>query len=73
MKLFKKFFRNFRHFMERYFNIEIRILKNNIFRNIETPEIDVINYLSKSTGVLHIGAHRGSERLLYDWLGKKVI
>ena len=66
-------FRNLRHLIEKLFNIDIRIIKNNIYKNTETIDLNIIKYLSKSSGVLHIGAHRGSERFIYDWLGKKVL
>ena len=66
-------FRNLRHLIEKLFNIDIRIIKDNIYRNTEVIDLNIIECLSKSSGVLHIGAHRGSERFIYDWLGKKVL
>lgn len=66
-------FRNLRHLIEKLFNIDIRIIKNNIYRNTEVVDLNIIECLSKSSGILHIGAHRGSERFIYDWLGKKVL
>jgi FkbM family methyltransferase len=62
-----------RYLIEKVFNINIRKVKKNIYKNLETPDIDIITSLSRSSGVLHIGGHRGSERFIYDWFGKEVI
>ena len=34
---------------------------------------DVLKFINNSTGILHLGAHRGSEAEVYNWFGKKVI
>ncbi len=39
----------------------------------QKPNIDVIKTLYNSTGVLHMGAHRGGEAQIYDWFQKKTI
>lgn len=39
----------------------------------QKPNIDVIKTLYNSTGVLHLGAHRGGEAQIYDWFQKKTI
>jgi len=36
-------------------------------------DIDVLKYMNRSTGILHLGAHRGSEAEVYNWFGKNVI
>ena len=36
-------------------------------------DIDVLKYMNNSTGILHLGAHRGSEAEVYNWFGKNVI
>ena len=36
-------------------------------------DIDVLNSLNNSTGILHLGAHRGLEAEVYNWFGKRVI
>ena len=56
-----------------YFSIKIISNKKNIFKNTSSPEKEVIKVLYESKGIIHIGAHRGSERYIYDWLGKKVL
>ncbi len=73
MNILKKIRSHLRHFFLNFFGIDIKFVKKNIFNNIETPEYESINCLYRSQGILHIGAHRGSERYVYDWLGKEVI
>lgn len=34
---------------------------------------DVLKFINNSTGIVHLGAHRGSEAEVYNWFGKKVI
>jgi hypothetical protein len=41
--------------------------------NFTPPNIKEIEILINCSGILHLGAHRGSEAPIYDWLGKKVI
>lgn len=36
-------------------------------------DIDVLNSINKSSGILHLGAHRGLEAEVYNWFGKQVI
>jgi len=36
-------------------------------------DIDVLKYMNDSRGILHLGAHRGSEAEVYNWFGKNVI
>lgn len=57
----------------RYFNLKIYKIKKNIYKNLIKPEKINFDNLYHSKGIIHIGAHRGSERYIYDWLGKKVI
>lgn len=65
--------RKFKLFLFRFLNIKISKLKKNIYKNISSPEKLVLDTLYNSKGIIHIGAHRGSERYIYDWLGKNVI
>ena len=39
----------------------------------ESIKLDFVKSIMKSDGILHIGAHRGSEAPIYYWLGKDVI
>lgn len=73
MIVLKKVIQNLRLLISKYLKIDLKISKENIYKNKETPSGDSIYYLSQAKGVLHIGAHRGSERFVYDWLGKEVI
>lgn len=66
-------FKKLRYLMEELFNIHFRFVKKNVYKNLETPDIDIIKSLTRSSGVLHIGGHRGSERFAYDWFGKEVV
>ena len=72
MIFLKKIIQNLRLLISKYLKVDLKLIKENIYRNQETPSYDSIYYLYKSKGVLHIGAHRGSERFVYDWLGKEV-
>lgn len=73
MNILKKIRSHFRDFLFNFLGVDIKFVKKNIFKNTETPEYESINCLYRSNGILHIGAHRGSERFMYDWLGKEVI
>ena len=73
MIFLKKIIQNLRLLISNYLKLDLKFIKKNIYKNQETPSYDSIYYLYKSKGVLHIGAHRGSERFVYDWLGKKVV
>lgn len=41
--------------------------------NLETPNIKLLECLSKSKGIFHLGAHRGEEAPIYEWFGKKAL
>ena len=73
MIILKKLIHIMRMLILNYFGINIKVVKKNIYKNLETPDIDIINFLSRAKGVMHIGAHRGSERFTYDWFGKEVV
>ena len=73
MNILKKIRSDFRDFLFNFLGVDIKFVKKNIFKNTETPQYESINCLYRSNGILHIGAHRGSERFMYDWLGKEVI
>jgi FkbM family methyltransferase len=38
-----------------------------------TPNLSWVKSIMNSNGILHIGAHRGSEAQVYNWFNKKVI
>ena len=40
--------------------------------NLTAPELPLLKCLRNSKGILHFGAHRGSEAASYEWFGKKV-
>ena len=46
--------------------------KNKSYTN-QKPNLELLNALHSSSGVFHIGAHRGSEAEIYNWLHKKTI
>ena len=73
MIFLKKIIQNLRLLISNYLKLDLKLIKKNIYKNQETPEYELVNYLYKSKGILHIGAHRGSERYIYDWFGKEVI
>tara|TARA_B100000941_G_scaffold201625_1_gene146740 strand:- start:10095 stop:10796 length:702 start_codon:yes stop_codon:yes gene_type:complete len=49
-----------------------KIYKNKSYTNLP-PNEDILTQLYKSNGVIHMGAHRGTEAAVYDWLNKKTI
>ena len=64
-------------------NLIKKILKNNNWKlekivqprdyNLKAPEEVMLTKIRNSKGILHVGAHRGSEAPVYEWFGKKVI
>ena len=52
--------------------ISLKIKKQSTFVN-QKPELDEINCISESDGILHFGAHRGKEAAVYNWFNKKVL
>ncbi len=44
--------------------------KSNPYGKVDLETLDCIN---KSSGILHLGAHKGTEAEVYNWFGKKVI
>ena len=57
----------------RIFNWRLEKLIPNKYYNLEVPSDIVINAIKNSTGVFHLGAHRGEAAPVYEWFGKKVI
>ncbi len=49
-----------------------KIYKNKYYVN-QKPNFEVIKALYNSSGVIHMGAHRGVEAPIYDWFQKKTI
>ena len=41
--------------------------------NYSKPDLNHIKKIIDSSGVLHLGAHRGSEAEIYNWFNKKVL
>lgn len=39
----------------------------------EKPSLDELKYIIDSSGILHMGAHRGKEAEVYQWFNKKVL
>ena len=37
------------------------------------PQFENLKCIMKSKGILHLGAHRGSEAAVYEWFNKKVV
>jgi len=73
MKSLKKIKQHIRLFLANIFGIELKFSQKNIYKNKIVPDSNNINAILESKGVLHIGAHRGSERYFYDFMGKPVI
>lgn len=69
IKLLKKIIKK----LLRIFNWRLEKLIPNKYYNLEVPSDIVINAIKSSTGILHLGAHRGEEAPVYEWFGKKVI
>ena len=51
--------------------IKIKIKSPNSHPHAD-PDIQNIKCIMEASGILHIGAHRGSEAAVYDWFKKKV-
>ena len=49
-----------------------KIYKNKTYTN-QKPNIELLKAINSSNGILHMGAHRGSEAAVYDWFNKKTI
>ena len=47
--------------------------KKNKVHPYSKPSIISLKCILDSSGILHIGAHRGTEAPAYDWLHKKVL
>jgi len=41
--------------------------------NLTSPSKDLVSSMTECKGILHVGAHRGSEAPIYEWFGKKAI
>ena len=46
--------------------------KNKTYTNKE-PTLEILEQIFKSNGIIHMGAHRGTEAAVYDWFNKKTI
>ena len=45
MRLFKNLTKNLRYQIEKYLDIEIKLINDDLYKNIETPNFHSINYL----------------------------
>jgi len=58
-----------------YFNL--KVVKINIHKPLKhpfpVPTKEEIQLIQTSKGILHIGAHRGTEAAVYDWFNKAVL
>ena len=69
--MFKKFIKKSLQFFG-YSLIKINRKLPNSFVN-EPPSFQEIQCIIKSSGILHLGAHRGKEAEIYQWFNKKVL
>lgn len=69
----KKLFKNLiKYFLKKYsWKIEKVVIPKEY--NEKAPDQILLNKMRESQGILHVGAHRGSEAPIYEWFGKKVI
>lgn len=65
-KIIKKFFKFIGYKL-------IKLEKKNSIKFTNFIDVEPLISLAKSKGVLHLGAHKGQEADIYQWLGKKVI
>jgi len=49
-----------------------KIHKNKSYTN-QKPNIELLKAMHAAKGIFHMGAHRGSEAAVYDWLNKKTL
>lgn len=49
-----------------------KIYRNKSYTNTK-PRIELLTAMSKAKGIIHMGAHRGTEAAIYNWLNKKTI
>ena len=73
IKVLKKIIKKLIKKLLRIFNWRLEKLISNENYNLETPSEAVINAIKNSTGIFHLGAHRGEEAPIYEWFGKKVM
>jgi FkbM family methyltransferase len=69
--MFKQFVKKLLQFFG-YSLIKINRKLPNSFVN-EPPSFEEIRCIVKSSGILHLGAHRGKEAEIYQWFNKKVL
>ncbi len=68
----------FKEYLKKIFKkFNLKIIKTNrrtpnTFTN-DKPSLNLISSMIKCNGILHIGAHRGTESSVYNWLNKKVL
>ena len=58
-------------------NFNLKLIKLNVKSPVKhpfpLPSLGEIKIIKNSTGILHIGGHRGTEAAVYDWFNKPVI
>ena len=58
-----------------FFQIGYKIEKIYVQKNYNqtSPKLELLKKMVECSGILHLGAHRGSESATYEYFGKKVI
>ena len=69
--MFKKFIKKFLNYLGWSLNKIDRTRQNGYA--YDKPNLKHIECILNSKGILHLGAHRGKEAEIYNWLNKKVI
>jgi FkbM family methyltransferase len=49
-----------------------KIYRNKSYTNIH-PKLELLNAMHDCSGIIHMGAHRGTEAAVYDWFNKQTI
>ncbi len=68
--------KNIKFFLKNFFFKFGWIIKkryNNKSYTNQKPTIKILEQMNKCNGIVHMGAHRGSEAAIYDWFNKKTI
>ena len=71
MKILKNLIKNFLYFFG-WKLIKVNHVNPKSFVN-QKPKIENLKCLLNSNGILHLGAHRGQEAPIYNWLNKQVL
>lgn len=68
-------FKNFFKYLLRKLNRKIIKIKRKTPQSFvhDIPNKEIVDSIINSKGIIHIGAHRGSEGIVYEWFNKKVV